>query len=460
MGVLLLAGGAGVAQDKTAVVPDAQVEANVLKALAGVPQLADQAISTTTVYGQVTLTGTVRDEASRDMAEKVASDTPGVKKVIDQLAIGAVPPVDNSQAGNQGQPADQGPGADGTNPTLQSDGTYAPAQPPQQGEEQQGETGAQQAGQPVVNPEYGPAGPPPQEGQNPEDGPAGPPPQEGPNQANGQHPPSNQNPPNGQYPNNQYPTNGQYPQGGQYPPNGAYPPPYPSDNRAYGQAAPPYRRPYRMQRGGEAVTVPSGAMVRVRVNQAMDSKHTAPGTVFDGVVINDVVAGNAVAIPRGAAVQGKVVEVHNAGSFKGKGVLTLQLTQVTLGGQVYPVVSDVWSHEGADKTGQTVGNAVGLGAFGALVGAVAGGGPGALIGAGVGGAAGVGASAASHRGEAVVPSEAILTFHLTQPVPVTTVSQAEMNRLASTVQPMPRLQRRYPPPPPPYYGPGYYPYYR
>jgi hypothetical protein len=219
-----------------------------------------------------------------------------------------------------------------------------------------------------------------------------------------------------------------------------------------------------MQRGGEAVTIPSGAMVRVRVNEAMDSKNTAPGTIFDGVVINDVVAGDAVAIPRGAAVQGKVVEVHSAGSLKGKGVLTLQLTQVTLGGRVYPVVSDVWSHEGADKTGQTVGNAVGLGAFGALIGAVAGGGPGALVGAGIGGAAGVGASAASHRGEAVVPSEAILTFHLTQPVPVTTVSQAEMNRLAESVQPAQRLRRRYPypapPPPPPYYGPGYYPYYR
>lgn len=191
----------------------------------------------------------------------------------------------------------------------------------------------------------------------------------------------------------------------------------------------------------------------------MDSKNTAPGTVFDGVVISDIIAGNAVAIPRGTSVQGKVVEVHNAGSLKGKGELALQLTQIALGGRTYPVVSDAWSHQGADKTGQTVGNAVGLGAFGALIGAVAGGGPGALIGAGLGGAAGVGASAASGRGEAVLPAEAILNFRLVQQLPLTTVSQEEMDRLATGVQPVQRLHRRYPPPPPYYYyGPAYYPY--
>lgn len=430
VGVLLATGGAGVAQDKAAVVPDAQVEANVLKALAAQPQLVDQAISTTTVYGQVTLTGTVRDEASRDMAETVISNTPGVKKVIDQLAIGA-PSAENDSA------QDQGSAADGTNPQLQSDGTYAPAPNGQQPndqqpeDQQQGQMGAAgqppAGGSPNVNPEYGPAGPPPDVGEaQPQYGPAGPPPQEGQNQQ----------------------------------PEGQYRPPYnPSYNQGYGQAPPPpYQRPYPAQRGGEAVVVPSGTMIRVRVNEGMDSKNTAPGTMFDGVVINDVVAGNAVAIPRGAAIQGKVVDVHSAGSLKGKGELALQLTQVTLGGQAYPIVSAAWSQQGADKTGQTVGNAVGLGAFGALLGAVAGGGPGALVGAGIGGAAGLGVSAASRRGEAVVPPEAILSFRLTQQVPLTTVSQAEMNRLAAGVQPAQQLQRRMPPPPPYYYGPAYYPY--
>lgn len=403
--VLLTGGAVTVAQEKLAIVPDAQIEANVLKALASQPQLADQPISTTTVYGQVTLTGTVRDEASRDMAETVTSNAPGVKKVIDQLAIGTVA-AETSPAQDQGSSA-----SEGAPPELQSNGTYSPAPNEQQQDnrQQMSAAGEPASNGPANGPQYGPSGPPPQEGQNQ---------------------------PDGKY-------------------RAPYSPPY---NQANGQAPPPYRRPYRAQQGGEAVVVPSGTMVRVRVNEGMDSKNTAPGTMFDGVVLNDVIAGNAVAIPRGTAVQGRVVDAHSAGSLKGNGELTLQLTQITLGGQTYPIVSDAWSHQGADKTGQTVGNAVGLGAFGAMIGAVAGGGPGALLGAGLGGAAGVGVSAASKRGEATVPAEAILTFRLTQKLPLTTVSQDEMNRLASGVQPARQLRRR--PYSPHYYdyGPAYYPY--
>jgi hypothetical protein len=135
----------------------------------------------------------------------------------------------------------------------------------------------------------------------------------------------------------------------------------------------------------------------------------------------------------------------------------LQLTNVSFGGKTYPVATDFWWHQGVDKTGNTVGNTVGLASVGALIGAVAGGGVGAAVGAGIGGVAGLGVSSASGRGEAAIPAEAIVTFHLTQPADVTTVSQAELNRLGAGVPPpqqQPQMQRRYPPPPPP----GYYPY--
>src|SRR5260370_8181577 len=90
-GGLTGARGVGWAQEKSVTVPDAQIEANVLKALAGAPQLADQSISTTTVYGTVTISGTVRDEASRDMAEHLVSNAPRVKKVVHDLTIRPVP---------------------------------------------------------------------------------------------------------------------------------------------------------------------------------------------------------------------------------------------------------------------------------------------------------------------------------------------------------------------------------
>ena len=99
--------------------------------------------------------------------------------------------------------------------------------------------------------------------------------------------------------------------------------------------------------------------------------------------------------------------------------------------------------------------------MGAIIGAVAGGGAGAAIGAGAGGATGLGVSSASGSPQAMVPPEAILTFHLTQPAPVTTVSQAEMDRLgygvpaggaAPGASPLSSASAGH------YSGPVYYPY--
>ncbi|MCU1322985.1 MAG: hypothetical protein JWM43_2634 [Acidobacteriaceae bacterium] len=368
-------------------IPDAQIEANVLKALAGAQSLSDQNITTTTVYGVVTLSGSVRDEPTRSLAETLASRAPGVKKIVDELTLGIA-----STSSAMPQNPDEA-----TNPNLQSDGTMAPS---------------------------------PQQDQQP-------------------------------YPQQQSPPQQNQAQA----PLARHAPPPPPDDGSYGNPSPNYPQgqpPYGAQQAGIPVTIPNGSMIRIRINEGLDSNHVQPGSVFDGTVLNDVVADGAIAVPRGAAVQGTVVDTKSAGSLKGRGAIVLQLTQVTLGGHVFPIVSNQWSSVGPDKTGRTVGSAVGLGAMGALIGAVAGGGPGAAIGAGVGGVAGLGASAASGGGQAYVPSEAILTFHLAQPAQVATVSQAEMDRLGYGVpagaQQRP-LMRRVRPMPAYYgnYGPGYYP---
>ena len=417
--------------------PDAQVEANILKALAGAPDLANQAITTTTVYGVVTLSGSVGTEALRTEAENIAARTAGVQKVVDELTLGApgaVPPSGGSSVAEA-----QG--------TLQSDGTYAPAQA----------QGSAQGPAPVVQ------GSPDSDNTIPS---------QMPNQGAGQSPSQA----NGPYygpgaPEYRQPYGGQqaqqYPQG--QPGYGQPQPGYGQPQQGYpqqGYGAPPQgypQQPYNGapafagQQAGETVTVPTGAMVRMRINQTLDSSRAKPGDRFDGIVVNDVVAGGAVAIPRGAAIQGTVVDAKKSGALAGRGELSLQLTSVTLGGKSYPIVSDVWAHNGADKTIQTVNSTAIGGGVGALIGAAAGGGAGAAIGAGVGGALGLGSSAASHTGQVFVPSEGLLTFHLAQPATVATVSQQEMDRLAQGVGPAPQqLQRR----PAPYYGPGYYrPYY-
>jgi hypothetical protein len=378
-----------------ATLPDAQVESNVLKALAGAPELSTQNIQSSTVYGVVTLTGNVHDESLRTKAENLAARAQGVKKVVDELTLGDTPAAVPDPGADAQENMNQPDPGQGNQPVLQSDGTYAPA------------------------PDGSGAQPAPQDAQNY-------------SQSNGM---------NGG-PGAPPPPQGYQPQPGRQPLTNQYAPP-PGVTGG--------------QRAGMPVTIPPGAVLRVRINRGLDSQHIAPGTQFDGTVLTDVVADNAVAIPRGATVTGVVVDSKKAGMFKGEGELSLQINSLTLGGTVYPIQTDIWQRNGRDKTAGTVNNTVGTSAVGALFGALVGGGTGAAIGAGVGAGAGLAGSAASPRGQIIIPPESVLTFKTAAPVPVKTVSEQEMARLSYSAgpqqAPQPRMRRYYSP----YYGYYYAP---
>jgi hypothetical protein len=196
-------------------------------------------------------------------------------------------------------------------------------------------------------------------------------------------------------------------------------------------------------------------MLRIRINRGLDSNHLQPGTPFDGTVLNDVAADGQIAIPRGAQVQGTVVNAKKSGALSGHGELSLAINSVTLGGVTYPLNTQLWQRQGRDKSASTVNSALGLGALGAIFGGIAGGGAGAAIGAAAGGAVGVAGSASSPGGRVIVPPEAVISFQLAQPAVVKTVSEQEMGRLAYAAgppqQPQPRMRR--------YYNPNYGYYY-
>ncbi|WP_263379819.1 BON domain-containing protein [Granulicella paludicola] len=409
-GILMVASASAFAQTAPPAangLPDAQVESNVLRALAGASDLSTQNIQTNTVYGTVTISGNVHDEAMRTKAENLVARTQGVKKVVDQLTLGDTPPPTNS-ADNapQGDP-NQGNAPQGqSGQVLLSDGTYGP--PPS----------GDQNGQPMPPDQQLPADQQPQ----------------------GQHAP----PPPGYNDQQGYPQQGP-PQG---PPQGRQP--------LYANGA-PYQPPPGAtagQRPGIPVVVPPNSPLRIRINRGLTSQQTQPGTPFDGTVMGDVVANGVVAIPRGATVQGTVIDAKKAGVFKGHGEIALQVTSLTLGGQVYPVNTQVWVNDGHDKTAGTVNRTAGTAAFGAIIGALAGGGEGAAIGAGVGAGAGLASSAGGPRGQVMIPPESVLTFVTAAPTPVRTVSEQEMQRLSFAAGPGPQPQR----PMRRYYSP-YYGYY-
>jgi hypothetical protein len=409
---------------------DAQVEANVLKAFAGDQRLANQAINTSTVFGTVTLTGSVTDEAARDAAEQIASRTEGVKKVVDQMSVGAAPaqaaaqndpnydPAMQNSLPGTAMPASQGAAAAAAN-AQQADpnnGNVAP-QYSQQGQPQQGQ------------PQYGD-----QQGY---------PQQQGDPQAQGNYPPQ-------QRPRLYYRDYQRQQQGAQ----------------GYAQQGPPQGQP-----GGQLVTVPDGTVLNVAINRWITSGDAQPGSTFTALVGTDVLAGGQIAIPRGATVNGTVIDAKGAGVLKGRGTLTLQLDALELGGQHIPLQSEPFTVTGKDKSVRSVNSTIIGAGIGALFGAAIGGGTGAAIGAGVGGAAGLGSAAASGGGNVNLPPESMLHFRLTQPVPVTTVSEAEMQRLGGYAGPARAYRQGVPPPAgyvAPYGGPvvgvgvgvAPYPYYR
>ncbi len=236
---------------------------------------------------------------------------------------------------------------------------------------------------------------------------------------------------------------------------------------SYQQQQPTYQLPTG------PVTLPAGTLLNVRTSEPLDAHKVQAGTMFQATVANDVFQGGALVIPRGAVVTGQVTDVKKPGDLAGKSGLKLQITSLTLGGQTYALTTDTWTGEGPGKGGYSTANTAGGAAFGALLGAVFGGGPGAAIGAVAGGATGLAASAATKGPQVAVPPEALLSFHLANPVTVAPVSSQEAQQLQASVPQQPQLRRRavyavpgpygyaypYPYAYPYYYRPGYYYYY-
>ena len=105
------------------------------------------------------------------------------------------------------------------------------------------------------------------------------------------------------------------------------PPAYPGDGgpgrqQLYnGQQAPPPPTdgPYAGQHAGMSVTIPAGVPLQVRLNRGFNSNNVQVGTPFTATVMYDVVAGGAIAIPRGATVSGTVIEAKRRRRLQGAG---------------------------------------------------------------------------------------------------------------------------------------------
>ena len=208
----------------------------------------------------------------------------------------------------------------------------------------------------------------------------------------------------------------------------------------------------QMQDDRPQMTLGVDTPLRVQVLQSLDSKHSQPGDNFRGVLAKSILVDGLVALPRGAPVEGTVVDAQDAGRLKGKPLLALQITNVRVGDAKYQLTTQPWMHEGPGKGGRTAVNIVGGTLLGMVIGS-AGGGGGALVGGAIGGGAATGLTAMSSRSRIFVPAEATLTFRLTAPLVVREPTANEVRNAEANAPHPPRMRNNYPSGPPPGYPP-------
>jgi hypothetical protein len=402
---------------------DSQIETDVVQAIGSSKSLKNEPITAATAGGEVTLFGTVSNESARELAEMLVSRISGVVRVDNRIKV----------AGEAQQQANMRPA-----PAVAEN-----EQPPQQSE----------PAQPAMKDEVG-------ENEQMADNTAPPPhvklpPSDSEDVAEGAAKPTVQDPQTpsvAQSANEGQPQPVQQTQSGQpgrplYQPGQSQPNLTPQQTAPQAYAPQPQTGPQTAGNYDAAqVTIPAGTLIQLRTSESLDTKHAKIGTMFEMMVLRDVYAGGRLAIPRGA---------KKSGNMGGTPVLALQLQSLDLGSQSYTLVSDTFNVRGPNKAGYTASNIIVSAGLGALIGAAIGHGPGAAIGAVVGAGTGTAVSAATPGTHAWIPAEALVTFHLAQPVTVSPVSPEEARRLARGLfQGAPGLYRRGPG----FYAAGPYPY--
>jgi hypothetical protein len=154
-------------------------------------------------------------------------------------------------------------------------------------------------------------------------------------------------------------------------------------------------------------------MLAIRIDQRISVKSSRAGDTFTGEVVDPVLAtDNSVVVPKGATVGGVVDVSHRRGHFKGRSLLELRLTSLTLNGTQYPLTTRDLAESKKGKGRRSAAMIGGGAGLGMLVGGVATGGVGLVVGGLVGGGAGTAAAGLTGNRDLDIPAESIVHFKL------------------------------------------------
>ncbi len=169
---------------------------------------------------------------------------------------------------------------------------------------------------------------------------------------------------------------------------------------------------------GEAVMVPAGTEIQVKLDQSIATDRTTSGDPFQASVAEPVMIDGKAVIPKNALVRGQIVSVRESGRLAGVARMRLELRSVEVNGTEYELHTSNFARRGGDHKKRNWAFIGGGAGGGALIGALAAGGKGALIGGPIGAGAGIAAATLTGKKDFVLPAETLLTFQLVDPVSV------------------------------------------
>ncbi len=162
-----------------------------------------------------------------------------------------------------------------------------------------------------------------------------------------------------------------------------------------------------------SVTIPAGSTLAIRIDQRVSVKTSRAGDRFTGEIVDPILASDSSElVPKGAPVGGVVDVSHRRGHFKGRSLLELRLTSLTLHGTRYSLATRDLSRTKKGKGRRSAALIGGGSGLGMLVGGLASGGTGLAIGGLVGGGAGTAVAGLTGNRDIDIPAESILRFRL------------------------------------------------
>jgi hypothetical protein len=167
------------------------------------------------------------------------------------------------------------------------------------------------------------------------------------------------------------------------------------------------------------VSIPAGTTLTIRIDQHISVKTSRAGDAFTGEMVVPVLdSDSSVLVPKGATVSGVVDVSHRRGHFKGRSLLELRLTSLTLNGTEYPLNTRDLAESKEGKGRRSSAIISGGTGLGMAVGGVATGGVGLVVGGLIGAGGGTAIAGLTGNRDLDIPAESIVRFKLSDDLTV------------------------------------------